>query len=225
MIMAVIPSGGNTNSVSLTGLSFSPATAGFNVYRGPNPYELLQIANNVAVASSFTDTGVAATLTGPPDANYDHANFYWRLELQPEVAVNIESATTIGNSTLGMLANDFQGALVRITRGTGAAQERAVVSNYFDHADGDAAHGRLTPDTTSFFVVAQATWNFAGLTATSPATITVPYQPGATMEISGRSANALNEESAYELNPLTRWQIGERRRSGYGVRRRRRFSD
>ena len=65
----------------------------------------------------------------------------------------------------------------------------------------------MTPDTTSFFVVAQATWNFAGLTATSPATITVPYQPGATMEISGRSANALNEESAYELNPLTRWQV------------------
>ena len=42
----------------------------------------------------YTDTGVTATLTGPPDANYDHANFYWRLELQPENAVNIESATT-----------------------------------------------------------------------------------------------------------------------------------
>ena len=210
--MAVIPSGVNTNSVSLTGLSFSAATAGFNVYRGANPYELLQIANGVAVASSYTDSGVAATLVGPPDPNYDHANFYWRLELQPETGVNIESAASIGNGTLGMLTNDFQNALVRITRGTGAGQERAVVSNSSTTLTVTPAW-TVTPDTTSYFVVAQATWNFAGLTATSPATITVPYQPGATMEISGRSANALNEESTYALNPLTRWQIA----SGGGV--------
>jgi hypothetical protein len=212
VIMAVIPSGLNTNSVGLTGLSFSSGTAGFNVYRGPNPYELLEIANDVTVASSYTDSGVAATLTGPPDANYDHANFYWRLELQPEAGVNLESATTIGNSTLGMLTNDFQGALVRITRGTGASQERAVVSNSSTTLTVTPAW-TVVPDSTSFFVVAQATWNFAGLTATSPATITVPFEPGATMEISGRSANALDQESAYELNPLTRWQIA----SGGGV--------
>ena len=212
VVMAVIPSGGNTNSVGLTGFSFSAATAGFNVYRGLNPYELLEIATNVIVASSYTDAGVAATLTGPPDANYDHANFYWRLELQPEVGVNLESATSIGNSTLGMLTNDFQGALVRITRGKGAAQERAVVSNSSTALTVTPAW-TVTPDTTSYFVVAQATWNFAGLTATSPAQVTVAFEPGATVEISGRSANALNQESAYELNPLTRWQIA----SGGGV--------
>ena len=205
-IMAGIPSGGNTNSVSLMGFSFSVATAGFNVYRGPNPYELLEIATNVAVASSYTDTGVAAMLTGPPDANYDHANFYWRLELQPEIGVNIESATTVGNSTLGMLTNDFQNALMRITRGKGAGQERQVVSNGSTVLTVKPAW-TVVPDTTSFFVVAQATWSFAGVTATSPATISVAFEPGATVEISGRSANALDDESAYELNPLTRWQI------------------
>ena len=85
MIMAVIPSGGNTNSVSLTGFSFSAATAGFNVYRGPNPSELLQIANERNGSVIVHGYGSRrATLTGPPDANYDHANFYWRLELQPE---------------------------------------------------------------------------------------------------------------------------------------------
>jgi hypothetical protein len=212
VIMAMIPSGVNTNSVGLTGFSFSSGTAGFNVYRGPNPYELLEIATNVTVASSYTDSGVAATLTGPPDSNYDHANFYWRLELQPEVGANIDSSTSIGNSTLGMLTNDFAGALVRITRGKGAAQERAVVSNSSTTLTVTPAW-TVTPDSTSFFVVAQTTWNFAGLTATSPATITVAFEPGATVEISGRSANALNEESAYELNPLTRWQIA----SGGGV--------
>jgi hypothetical protein len=211
-IMAVIPSGVNTNSVSLTGFSFSAATAGFNVYRGPSPYEFLEIATNVTVASSYTDTGAAATLTGPPDANYDHANFYWRLELQPEVGVNIHSAATIGNSTLGMATGEFIGAVVRITRGTGEGQERAVVSNSSTTLTVSPAW-TVTPDSTSFFVVAQATWNFAGLTATSPATIAVAFEPGATVEISGRSANALDEESAYELNPLTRWQIA----SGGGI--------
>jgi hypothetical protein len=211
-MMAVIPSGVNTNSVNLTGFSFSAATAGFNVYRGLNPYELLEIAANAAVAPSYMDTGAPATLAGPPDANYDHANFYWRLELQPETGVNIESATTIGNSTLGMLTGDFVGALVRITRGTGVGQERAVVSNSSTTLSVSAAW-TVIPDSTSFFVVAQATWNFAGLTATSPAQIAVAFEPGATVEISGRSANALNQESAYELNPLTQWQIA----SGGGV--------
>ncbi len=48
VVRAVIPSGVNTNSVELTGMSFSSGTAGFNVYRGPNPLELLRIANNVS---------------------------------------------------------------------------------------------------------------------------------------------------------------------------------
>ena len=64
-------------------------------------------------------------------------------------------------------------------------------------------------------MVADSTWNFGGLGATSPVTIEVPNQTGATVEISGRSANALNQESAVELNPLTRWQIGGA--SGGGV--------
>ncbi len=207
VIRAVVPSGVNTNSVELKGMSFSAGTAGFNVYRGPNPLELLRIANNVTVATTYTDAGAAATLQGPPDANYDHANFYWRLELQPEVSVGIESATTIGNSTLGMLADNFTGGLVRITRGTGATQERLVVSN-------DSTTLTVTPpwtvepDSTSFFVVAEATWKFGGLSATSPAQIEVPNRPGGTVEVSGRSANVLDQESSYELNPVTRWQIG-----------------
>lgn len=206
VVRAVIPSGVSTNSVELTGMSFSSGTAGFNVYRGPNPLELLRIANNVTVATMFTDTGVASTLNGPPDANYDHASFYWRLELQPEVSVGIQSATTIGNSTLGMLANNFVGGLVRITRGTGGTQERLVVSNSSTTLT-VTPPWTVIPDSTSFFVVAEATWKFGGLSSTSPAQIEVPNRPGGTVEISGRSANVLDEESAYELNPVTRWQI------------------
>ncbi len=214
VVPAKIPPGTSTNQVTLSGLSFSSGTAGFNVYRGLNPVELLRIAANVAVASTFLDTGAAVTLVGPPDENFDHANFYWRLELQPEVAVNLHSATTIGNSTLGMLTNDFVGGLVRITRGKGAAQERAVLAND-SHTLTISPAWTVEPDATSFFVVADATWKFGGLGSTSPVEIEVPNRTGATVEISGRSANARDEESAPELNPLTRWQIGGA--SGGGV--------
>ncbi|MGH9594423.1 MAG: hypothetical protein ACRD5L_15135, partial [Bryobacteraceae bacterium] len=36
----------------------------------------------------------------------------------------------------------------------------------------------------------------------------IPNRPGTTVEISGRSANVYDLESAFELNPVTRWQIG-----------------
>jgi hypothetical protein len=206
-VRAKVPTGTNTNEVTLSGLSLSPGTAGFHVYRGTNPIELLRIASNVAVAATYTDAGATLQLIGPPDANYNHANFYWRLELQPEVAAGVFSATTIGNATLGMLPNDFRGGVVRITRGKGATQERGVVSN-------DATTltvtppWTVTPDATSYFVVAEATWSFGGLGVTSPVVFEVPNRTGATVEISGRSANVVDEESAPELNPLTRWQIG-----------------
>jgi len=206
-VRANIPSGTNTNAVSLTGLSFSPSTASFDVYRGLNPTQLLQIAASRPVAASYIDSGATATLAGPPDPNYDHANFYWRLELQPEVVANIQSSTTIGNSTLGMLPDDFQSALVRITRGTGATQERAIVSNDATTLTVSAAW-TVIPDSTSYFVVADSTWNFGGFGALSPVDIQVPNRAGTTVEISGRSANVLNEESSPNLNPLTRWQIG-----------------
>lgn len=214
VVPAKIPAGTNTNAVTLTGLSFSSGTAGFNVYRGINPLELLLIAPNLAVAASYTDAGAAATQAGPPDENYDHANFYWRMELQPEAATDTFSSTTIGNSTLGMLTNDFAGGVVRITRGAGVAQERAVIANNATTLTISPAW-TTTPDSTSFFAVADATWKFGGLGATSPVDIEVPNQTGATVQVSGRSANVLNQESAEALNPLTRWQIGGA--SGGGV--------
>jgi len=213
-IRAKIPAGTGTNAVSLTGLSFSPGnTAGFSVYRGSNPIQLLRIAHGHAVATSFIDDGATAELVGPPDGNYNHANFYWRLELQPEANVEIHSATTIGKSGLGMLADNFKGALVRVMRGTGATQERVVVANT-DTTLTVTPPWQVEPDLTSYFVVADGTWKFGGLSTSSPAEFEVSNTPGATVEISGRSANSLDQESAYELNPLTRWQIGG---SGGGV--------
>ena len=169
--------------------------------------ELLRIAHAQAVAASFTDAGAIPELVGPPDANYNHANFYWRLELQPEENAGIHSTTTIGKSGLGMAVDNFKGALVRVTRGTGSTQERVVVSNT-DTTLTVNPPWQVEPDSTSYFVVADGTWKFGGVSTSSPATFEVSNTPGATVEISGRSANSLDQDSAYELNPLTRWQIG-----------------
>src|SRR6185312_16857346 len=128
-ITASVPAGTNTNTVTLNSLSFSPGTAGVNVYRGVTPAQLLRIASNQPVAAQFTDTGFAATPAGPPDPNYDHANFYWRFELQPEYPADIFSTTTIGNSSLQMVANQYQSAIVRITDGAGYRQERPIATN------------------------------------------------------------------------------------------------
>src|SRR5260370_26686650 len=99
-VMANIPAGANTNQVTLLSLSFSAAATSFQVYRGTTPAQLLRIAENHTLAAQFSDTGATALLKGPPDYNFDHANFYWRLELQPEENVNIHSGRTVGNSEL-----------------------------------------------------------------------------------------------------------------------------
>ena len=127
-VRATIPAGTNTNQVTLTGLSFSSGTAGFNVYRGLNPIELLLIAANVAVATTLYGCGRDAASCRVRRMRITITRIFtggWNCSRRS--GADIVSATTIGNSTLGMLANDFAGAVVRITRGTGATQERAVV--------------------------------------------------------------------------------------------------
>jgi hypothetical protein len=206
VVRAAIPAGGNTNRVRLTGLSFSGGTAGFNMYRGASPSQLYRIAANQAVAGEFTDTGRERELALPPDENYDHANFYWRLEQQPEYAATVWSAATIGNGTLTMPADRYLGMVARITRGKGAGQERAVAGN-------DATtltvtrRWDVTPDATSYFVVAETGWHFGAAARTSPVEFEAPNRDGATVHVTGRSANAQDGECAAELSPLTRWRI------------------
>jgi hypothetical protein len=205
-VAAIIPAATNTNKVTLISLSLGSNATGFDVYRGTNPSELLRIASNVAVATQFVDSGATPTLKGPPDYNYDHANFYWRFELQPEEQAGIHSTNTVGNNTLNMLSGDYDGATVRITTGTGAGQERTV-SSYTATTITLVTKWDIELDATSMFVIAGSTWQFGASSNASPVSFVVPNRDGMTIHISGRAANVLDNENAFELSPLTRWTI------------------
>jgi len=66
----------------------------------------------------------------------------------------------------------------------------------------------VVPDTTSHFVIAEAGWKSGANSPSSPVEFPIPNRGGATLQIAGRSANANGQESAPELSPITRWQIG-----------------
>ena len=211
IVPALIPSGTGTYEVRLTGLSFSSGTASFNVYRGPNPSQLLQIATAQTIAAQlrrYRNAPSTTVVEGPPDENYDHANFYWRLELQPEIQSNISTATTIGNSTLQMIANEYSGATVRITEGTGTGQERVVGSNNATSLTVTQAW-TVNPDSTSFFVVTESGFRFGATSASSPVAFDVPNRAGATVEISGLAANVVECRSSLRTltsPPLADWR-------------------
>ena len=204
--IANVPAGTNTNQVTLVSLSFSSSASSFNVYRGLNPTQILRIVSGVTVASQFVDSGLTASLQGPPDYNYDHANFSWRLELQPPEQTNIFSGTTIGSSALNMVPSLYNGATVRITAGTGLGQEETVASNTASTLT-ITTQWSVPPDSTSFFLIAESTWQFGASSNASPVSFAVPNRAGVTIDVSGRAANVMDEECAYELSPLTRWTI------------------
>src|SRR5581483_8667647 len=199
--------GASNNSVTLSGLSFNSAIASFNVYRGPNPSQLFRIASAQAVATTFCDTGLPKGLAGPPDPNFDHVNFYWRMELQPEYAAALNGKDSVGNSTLAMPANLYAGMKVRITRGTGGGKERAVLSNTATTLT-VSPNWDVAPDATSQFVIAEAGWHVGASGKTSPVQFEIPNRTGAVVQVLGAAANVNDQEGPYELCTVTRWTIG-----------------
>ncbi len=207
IVRAEIPVGTNTNKVTLHGISLNSKTQSFHVYRGNTPHTLLRIASALTPNSAFTDTGVTSLLTSPPDENFASAVFYWRLELEPEHSANLFGAQVIGNDTLFWIDNAFLGKTAKITSGKGSGQERKIIGNT-PTTISVSAPWNVPPDATSVFVVVEPSWSLGTNASTSPATFEVPNRQGATIHISGRSANVFARESAYELSPLTRWQLG-----------------
>jgi hypothetical protein len=203
-VTATIVSGGS--SVTLTALSFAAGTTAFHAYRGSSPAQMLRIASAQPVAASFTDAGLANQLIPPADPNFDHANFYWRSELQPEVAVTTHSPTMVGNGTLEMAVNCYLGMTVRITRGTGAGQERSITAN--DATTLTVSTWDVEPAASSFYTIAEAGWHFGAVTQSSPVQFAIPNRAGEVAQITGRAANVNNIECSPAMSTVTRWTIG-----------------
>jgi len=195
------------SAVTLTGLSFDSNTAAFNVYRGASPAELLRIASGHAIAAQFTDAGLPPQTIAPPDPSFDHANFYWRMELLPEIAATLYSADTVGNGTLTMAANAYAGLTARIMRGTGAGQEYTVASNTATTLTVSPGWA-IEPDATSYFAVAETGWKPGASTTTATAQFAIPNWSGEAAHITGRAANINNVECDAGISTVTRWQIG-----------------
>ncbi len=207
-VPASVPMGTNTNSVSITGLSFPSVAVSFHVYRGASPQMLYRIASNVSLDSSYTDTGSPPQPIGPPDSAFDHANFYYRYEYAGPFTATVFSTTTVGTADMGASTRAYVGMVVRIIEGTGRGQERAIATN--DSATLTVSPAWSTvPDATSTYVIAEASWRFAAVSGSSPAHFEVAYSVGTIVQISGRSANVNNQECDPELCPFTRYALGQ----------------
>lgn len=206
-VPATLPETTNTNTVILQRLSFPDTVVAFNVYRGRSPQVLYQIAKNQAISNTFMDAGLPATPLGPPDANFDHANFYYRNEYAGPFAADISSARTIGWSNMGAVSNAYTGMVVLITEGTGKGQQQSILSNSATTLTLTSSWPVL-PDLSSVFVIAEAAWKLAAISSYSPVQFTVPYSAGSVLQITGRAANAMNQESMPDLAPISRMHLG-----------------
>jgi len=207
LVKAQIPATNQSYSVSISGISFPKTARSFNVYRGSNPQSLYQIASGCEIAASFTDPGLAARPRGLPDSSFDHANFYYRYEYAGPFTATTASKTTVGCEDMGAVSQVYANMIVRVIEGTGLGQERQIAANDATTIT-TASPWTITPDATSQFVISEASWKFAAVSTTSPATFQIPYRAGTVLQISGRAANVLNQESTPELCPLTRTALG-----------------
>jgi Putative phage tail protein len=207
VVRATIPAGTATNAVTLTGLSFSPGTASFHVYRGRNPQQLYRIAEAASLASTFVDTGLAVAAAGPADANYDHARFDWRLELHPPVAVTLAAARLVNATVWNLSVDEYKGKAIRVLSGKGAGQERLIESNT-EHDVILVRAWAVVPDITSEVVLVESNWQVGTTTASSPARFLVSARDGSTIHVAGIAVNSDGRENLAELTLMARWQLG-----------------
>lgn len=207
IVAARLAAGVDTYSVKLKGIRLGKGSGAMRVYRGESPGRLRRIADNAVPGSEFTDTGLAATLAPPPDANFDHARFQWRFELLPETAADLYGAAMIGSSTLGLLPDEFRGCAVRIMRGPGAGQERIIAS----HTSTEitlTAPWRVAAGPGSTFVIAEAGWKPAGITTSGDVRFLVAAGAGGAVQVEGVASSANGAESNAGEAIVTRHEPG-----------------
>ncbi len=207
-IPVLLPPVSDTNQVTIGGFSFPKAATQFHVYRGLTPQELYRITPTpVPLDVQYTDKGSPAVPAGPPDASFDHANFYYRYEYAGPFLADLYSVSSIGWSNMGAVNLAYTGALARIIEGTGRGQERLIASNTGTTLS-VTPNWSVPPDASSRFVVVEGSWKFAAVTSTTPARFEIAYKAGTAIQILGRSANVHNQEADADLCPITRCVLG-----------------
>ena len=78
----------DTNKVTLHDLSFAPEYRVVQRLSRAQSDTTTTDRKRRADRENWEDVGAEEELAAPPDANYHHANFYWRLELLPETGVD-----------------------------------------------------------------------------------------------------------------------------------------
>ena len=207
VVAAETPSLPGGYSVTLTGLWFPKGYRGFRVYRGNRPSTMALILESDVLETEVKDSGSEPSGEVPPDDNYDHANFYSRMEVLPPMSVGTCGPASLSCEELKIADDALKGYILRITEGPGAGQEMQIVSNR-DTTITLSQAWLTPPDSTSRFIVAEAGWQFAGTTTTSDIRFAVPNRRGSIIHIAGRSANFLDVECDPSQCFIERWTIG-----------------
>ena len=205
------------SSVTLSsGLSFAPGTSGVpRVSRRERRRSFPDRTRPGAGRDSSRIRGSPKQLVAPPDANFDHANFYWRMELQPERR---------GDGTLRddgrerrrcrWRTNRYRGMMARITRGRGAGQERAIAANTATGVTVSPAWDRGA-GCDELLRGGGERLAFRGAGEEQPGAVrdSEPVgRDGAGHAAGRRTSNDV--ECAAEISTVTRWQIGGSGTSG-----------
>ncbi len=207
-ITAQIPEGTNSNSVTVTGLSFDSGAGTFSLYRGTTPTKLFRIVSGQALATTFQDSGVATEPVPLPDPFFARANFYWKFRQTAPVTATVFGPTTIGSSQLSLTPDQFAGRLVRIWEGaTGVGQVRTIVTHTADTLT-IAPEWVVVPDSTSIFLIEEPDWKSGSSAESTPARFRVPNQKGRALLVQGRAADEQGSESPEGLAVVTAWTIG-----------------
>ena len=112
-----VPAGTNTNTITVSGLQWDPATAAHYVFIGPSWLPVCTGGPTTGAPSSITITGFAATMGAIPTPDSEFDTLRLKIKRVPHPGVFYVEPTTIGTSTVqvagaGWTTNQWAGRIV-----------------------------------------------------------------------------------------------------------------
>ncbi|MBK7927510.1 MAG: hypothetical protein IPJ98_08455 [Bryobacterales bacterium] len=204
---AVIPLGVSGAGVLLTGIRPGSSAVTMNVYRGPDPWQLRQVAQEVPISDQFNDSGLTASLVGPADLNFFKAVAEWRAEYLPPVDVIAGGQSEISVEAGALSPGALTGKVARIQSGKGAGQER-LISNNTESTMSLKVPWQIVPDSSATVCVVESGWIAGGNSRTSPCLLSSPSHEGSAIQIRVYGVNGRGAQSRKDLAAITRHVVG-----------------